>query len=78
MGRKRMKKFINVLVEMKVLVITFMTREKEIVVYKGIKIRMDEEEYRKFEEIKKELGLKHDVEVIRYLINFFYKHQIQK
>lgn len=50
---------------------------KREIIYKGIKISMDSEEYERFLKIKKELGLKSDVEVIRYLINYFYKKEIQ-
>lgn len=46
--------------------------------YKGIKLFMDEEEVGKFEEIKKHLGLRHDVEVIRFLINYYHSRELNE
>jgi len=44
---------------------------------KGIKIS-DPETIQKFEAIKQQLGLKNDVEVLRYLVNRFYKFLVEK
>lgn len=44
---------------------------------KGIKIS-DAETIQKFEAIKQQLGLKNDVEVLRYLVNRFYKFLVEK
>ena len=43
---------------------------------KRIYVRLDEEMFEKFQEIKEHLGLKNDTEVLRALIADFYKkHQ---
>lgn len=42
--------------------------------YKGIKIAVDDEFWEKFQEIKKELGLQSDSEVVRFVITNYYRH----
>ncbi len=46
-------------------------------VVKGIKLTMDEELLRKYEEIKKYLGVQADAEVVRILINQFYREVVE-
>ena len=43
--------------------------------YKGIKISIDDEFWEKFQQIKKELGLTSDSEVVRYVITQYYKKE---
>mgnify|MGYP007013814977 CR=1 FL=1 len=42
-----------------------------------MKIKMDEDVAKKFEEIKTRLGLKHDIEVLRFLVNYYYSKEIE-
>lgn len=46
--------------------------------YKGIKISIDDEFWEKFQQIKKELGLTSDSEVVRYVITQYYKKEFQQ
>jgi len=41
-------------------------------------VRLDEDHAKKFEDIKKLLGLKSDAETVRYIIHDFYKSTVQK
>jgi len=45
---------------------------------KSFRVAMDEELLKKYEEVKKFLGLEADAEVIRFLINQFHRTYIQK
>lgn len=45
--------------------------------YKGIKISIDDEFWEKFQQIKKELGLTSDSEVVRFVITQYYKKEFQ-
>jgi len=49
--------------------------KKKIV--KGIKLTMDDDLQRKYELIKKYLGVKADAEVVRILINQFYRDVVE-
>ena len=46
--------------------------------YKGIKISIDDEFWEKFQQIKKELGLTSDSEVVRFVITQYYKKEFQQ
>lgn len=46
--------------------------------YKGIKISIDDEFWAKFQQIKKELGLTSDSEVVRFVITQYYKREFQE
>lgn len=45
--------------------------------YKGIKISVDDEFWEKFQEIKKELGLQSDSEVVRFVITNYYRQHLK-
>lgn len=45
--------------------------------YKGIKTSVDDEFWEKFQQIKKELGLSSDSEVVRFVITQYYKKKFQ-
>jgi hypothetical protein len=51
-----------------------MERQKK---YIQLKIKSDEEVAKIFEMIKEKLGLKHDVEVLRYLINYYKERELK-
>ncbi|ADB57892.1 hypothetical protein [Archaeoglobus profundus] len=53
------------------------TKKKEEIVVKSFKVTMDKEMYEKYEFIKEYLGIRADAEVIRVLINKFYKDIIK-
>jgi len=40
---------------------------------KGIKLTIEEDFLKKFEAVKEYLGLENDAEVVRYLVNAFYR-----
>ena len=46
-------------------------------VVKGIKLTMDEDLQRKYELVKKYLGVQADAEVVRILINQFYRDVVE-
>ncbi len=54
-----------------------MTKTSKKVIVKGIKVTMDEDLKRKYESIKDYLGVKADAEVIRVLINQYYRDYVE-
>ncbi len=46
--------------------------------YIQLKIKTDEEVAKIFELIKEKIGVKHDVEVLRYLINYYKERELKK
>lgn len=42
-------------------------------VVKGIKLTLDKESLEKFEKVKEYLGLESDAEVVRFLVNAYYR-----
>ena len=46
--------------------------------YIQLKIKRDEEVAKIFEIIKEKIGVKHDVEVLRYLINYYKEKELKK
>lgn len=53
---------------------SIVVEKKKIV--KGIKMLVNEDFLQKFKETKEFLGLESDSEVIRYLVNFFYREVV--
>ena len=51
--------------------------EKNDKIVKGIKLTMDKELLQKYETIKEYLGVKADAEVVRILINQFYRDVVE-
>jgi hypothetical protein len=45
---------------------------------KGIRLTLDEDMLRKFEMVKAYLGLGSDAEVVRYLVNAFYRDVVEQ
>jgi metal-responsive CopG/Arc/MetJ family transcriptional regulator len=43
----------------------------------GIKVELDDELEKEFEEIKKYTGIKSNSEIVRFLIRYFYRHEIE-
>ena len=44
----------------------------------GVKVELDDELEREFEEIKRFTGLKSNAEVFRMLIRYYYRNEIEK
>lgn len=45
-------------------------------IVKSFRVTMEDEEFETFQRIKKELGLRADAEVLRYLIRYYHKEEI--
>jgi len=43
----------------------------------GIKVELDDELEKEFNEIKKYTGIKSNSEIVRFLIRYFYRHEIE-
>jgi len=43
----------------------------------GIKVELDDELEKEFEEIKKYTGIKSNSEIVRFLIRYFYRQEIE-